>query len=86
MKERLERFWESVKSFFSSLYSKAIRKQRMSQARRKRRAAYRTRYTRTKANGMSAFFSKVSAFFEKTGAFFVEANGKLKMKWERFMN
>ena len=54
------------KSFFSNLYSKAIHKQRRTQARRARRAAYKTRYTRTKANGMSAFFSKASAFFGKS--------------------
>ncbi len=86
MKERLERFLKIAASYFSNLYSNAVRKQRMSQARRKRRAAYKKRYTRTKANGMSAFFQKATAFFEKIGAFFVEANGKLKMKWERFMN
>ena len=86
MKERLERFWESVTCFFLSLYSKAIRKPKMSEARRKRRAAYKTKYTRAKANGISAFWAKCKAFGQKAGRFFVEVNAKLKMKWERFMN
>ncbi len=86
MKERLERFWESVTRFFLGLYSKAIRKPKMSEARRKRRAAYKTKYTRAKTNGIAAFWEKAKAFGQKTGRFFVEVNAKLKMKWERFMN
>lgn len=86
MKERLERFWESITCFFLGLYSKAIRKPKMSEARRKRRAAYKTKYTRAKTNGISAFWEKGKTFAQKTGRFFVEVNAKLKMKWERFMN
>jgi len=86
MKERLKRFWESVTRFFLGLYSKAIRKPKMSEARRKRRAAYKTKYTRSKTNGISAFLAKSKAFGQKVCGFFVEVNAKLKMKWERFMN
>ena len=86
MKERLERFWESVSCFFLDLYSKAIRKPKMSEARRRRRAAYKTKYTRAKKNGVSAFWAKAKAFGLRAGRFFVEVNAKLKMKWERFMN
>lgn len=86
MKERLERFLESVSCFFLDLYSKAIRKPKMSEARRRRRAAYKTKYTRAKKNGVSAFWAKAKAFGLRAGRFFVEVNAKLKMKWERFMN
>ena len=65
MKERLERFWESVTRFFLGLYSKAIRKPKMSEARRKRRAAYKTKYTRAKTNGIAAFWEKAKAFGQK---------------------
>ena len=79
MKERLERFWESVTRFFLGLYSKAIRKPKMSEARRKRRAAYKTKYTRAKTNCIAAFWDKAKSFGKKTGRFFVEFNAKLKM-------